>query len=213
MQFYIGLVFSITIIVSNELTLAQSNCFSSLQLPFSNEQTQKSSTGISFELEQKARRQKEKYSSDKLPRAKYFIYQSNIINEIMTVAATISTRFPDNKYFVVGIGGSPSPIIAALQSSYADYAANLPLSIPTLTHLVNKPVRHLPPETEADLHQHFSKFLPRPEVLGNRSIIMLDFTITGDSLIIATDALKKKSYHKQSNSRNHSSCTQRFICY
>jgi hypothetical protein len=116
--------------------------------------------------------------------------QPAVLKELLAVIEYIEMRFPKDEYYIIGMGGSPSPIIAGLQVRNADYARNFPLSIPATTaNWQSDRIRSLngiPPEA---LNHHFSNMLPPPEVLKGRKVVVLDVVMSGGSLVVGAKAI------------------------
>ncbi len=100
-------------------------------------------------------------------------------------------KFPEKSHFYVGLGRSPTPIVGFLQAFSAAgapiQAMNLPWST-TRETLKNNP---LSPDAEADLFKHFERVLPSAERLQGKTLLVMDFSVSGMSLFSAHDYLSK----------------------
>ncbi|MBN8541239.1 MAG: hypothetical protein J0L82_12680 [Deltaproteobacteria bacterium] len=96
-------------------------------------------------------------------------------------------RFPPDKYVYVGIGKSPTPIIAFIKAiGGAEAAQSLPLTGigPHGSFKKNEP------QSIAKLHQHLSEFLPNIENLGGKKLVILDFADSATSLEFAAQEIR-----------------------
>lgn len=137
-------------------------------------------------LAEKARTQKAKYSTAHCEYALSLTGTAEIAQALAKTADEIFSRNPPEKYIILGIGGSPSPIIAHLQFKAANYAFNVPLSLPVI-HGTSR--RIIPPNSRRALDGHFSRFLPDRDSVGDREIVMIDFSATGNTLHEAVNAV------------------------
>lgn len=88
--------------------------------------------------------------------------------------------------FVIGVGRSPTPFIAFLQEYRPNSAVNLPLSqfrYPTGTELSH--------EDERKLYQHLDRFIPSEQELEGKEIVLLDYAVSGESLLSFTRYFQK----------------------
>src|SRR5580704_10283981 len=108
-------------------------------------------------------------------------------NEFETLTAIgndITAECPKKTCVVIGIGRSPTPIIAYLQAHDQTSALNLPLS--------DFKKIGLSEDLERRLFDHFDKFLdPQTYLLGKDKIIVLDFALRGHSIISAAYYIRK----------------------
>lgn len=115
-------------------------------------------------------------------------------SQIRDIAEEVLDQFPPTEYFYVGLGRSPTPIIAYFHATGIQGARNLPLS----------GFRLYPPSENRDhSHQtlfvfwegkilnHFRLFLPTLEELGDKKIILIDYAQFGESLSSARAYLNK----------------------
>jgi hypothetical protein len=90
---------------------------------------------------------------------------------------------PPNKCFVLGVGQSPTAIIAYLQTEHSNYAKSIPLT--GFRYGVGFP--ELTEKQKARLHDHFSYNLPNERKLGHRTIMLMDFAShNGGHSVLAT---------------------------
>lgn len=123
------------------------------------------------------------------------------------LAEEILRLFPPSNYFYIGLGRSPTPIIAYLFQRNRDarqiegldrLVMNLPLSgfRPRLRtffshsnpHKLDEPLSK--PQHE-ELQRHFARLLPSASQLGSRSILVIDYTQSARALIAATEHLQE----------------------
>lgn len=103
-------------------------------------------------------------------------------------------RYDPKNHIFVGIGKSPTPIIALMQAISSEVEAlNLPLSNirgfkPGGLNRYNYPQEYNP-QLVARLYQHFDHFLPQ-QVNGKR-IIVIDFADTGETLIRSVEEIRR----------------------
>ncbi len=125
--------------------------------------------------------------------------------EVKSLAQRIVEEWPPAHFHYVGIGRSPSPIIAAIQVRYGRQSAlNLPLSNfkhyePGSNGTVKKVKKICTAERER-LFSHFDSFLGAIE--PHKKVLVIDYVLTGSSLISATRILHK--YYKSSNGSDDS---------
>jgi hypothetical protein len=107
---------------------------------------------------------------------------------IEKVAAQVTELCPPADCFYIGVGRSPTPIVAMLQAKLGNSSAiNLPLS--SMEGFANgstmrgsdAPVTLAKTEIER-LNLHFDHFVPSESVLKGRRIMLVDFASTGESL-------------------------------
>lgn len=121
-------------------------------------------------------------------------YTPELWKEISDLVTEITHRFPPDQYYYVGVGRSPTPIIALLQELGLD-ALNLPLT-QLNSHAANVDRRFpagfepLKPREQERLFEHFERFLPTPQQLKGRRILLIDYTINGFGLRNARSYLR-----------------------
>lgn len=121
----------------------------------------------------------------------------------------LTKRYPPDEYYYIGVGRSPFPLIAFMQA-YGVEAGNLPLSgfRPALpgeglkreheweseeslqTGRKSKVMLDAPLSSEVmtTLKAHFDKFIPSARELGEKSLLLIDFSTPGARTILATQA-------------------------
>jgi hypothetical protein len=123
------------------------------------------------------------------------------------LAKEILRRFPPREYFYIGLGRSPTPVIAYLSQLNRETALlegldriviNLPLSgfRPMLRSLFSRANPHkleaaLSKTQLSELHRHFDRFLPKISQLGLRKVLLIDYTQTARALIAAAEHLQE----------------------
>ena len=116
--------------------------------------------------------------------------------QVKEVAKQIMMQYPPDKYHYIGLGKSPTPVIAFMQS-YGSVvnnlvsAHNMPLSkFGHRTSGMSRAERNVVGGTELDAEQkerlsdHFDNFiLDHDDIAQGKSILLIDFVQTGKSLI------------------------------
>jgi hypothetical protein len=98
--------------------------------------------------------------------------------QLRDIALTIIRQYPPDRFHYVGIGQSPTPIIAILQNLSLG-ATNVPLS-DIETHMRRILDKRAPDKAmKAMLYEHFGRFLPADEKLGGRQILVMDVSGIG----------------------------------
>lgn len=116
--------------------------------------------------------------------------------QIRELAANIMGTYPPRDYYYVGLGKSPTPLIAFLQASQVP-AINLPLSkfSPALPGVT--PSRDsgrgpaLTGAQQQELTTHFDRFLPSQATLNGRAILLIDLSLSGRSLIATREYMQR----------------------
>jgi hypothetical protein len=108
--------------------------------------------------------------------------------EVSSVNHYLEKICPPQDCAVIGLGRSPTPFMAALQAQHADYAWNMPLSNFRYDVAGLKPLK---PEIEQKLFQHFERFLPPTHELKGRNLLVIDYSMSGDSIASAKKYLDK----------------------
>lgn len=102
--------------------------------------------------------------------------------EIQEIGELIRRRFPSEKYVYVGLGRSPVPFAAYL-TARGETVYNLPLSG------LNGFLGLLKGQFEL-LSAHFERFLPALNAIGTRKILLMDFVLSGNSLMRGADYVR-----------------------
>lgn len=117
------------------------------------------------------------------------------IHAIKRLAGSLRQLAITENALVVGVGGSPSVVIAMLQSMNIP-SVNLPLSVPylpigvTVGKATAAPKRILNRDQIIEAFVTWEKFLPTPTSLNGRKIIVIDYASTGQSLNYAADMIQ-----------------------
>ncbi|WP_392531832.1 hypothetical protein [Nostoc sp. C117] len=107
--------------------------------------------------------------------------------QIKDLCVSILKKYPPNKYCYIGLGKSPTPVLAFLQE-YGVEASNIALSKfnpsldknkePKQIGLGNK----LTKEQYKELKHHFDRFIPQQDAIKGKKILLIDYTLSGRSL-------------------------------
>jgi hypothetical protein len=129
------------------------------------------------------------------------IVQRNPVVDRQTaeLAHSILARYPPDRHHYIGLGRSPTPVMAYIHAMARHNdkisASNLPLSkfSPSEPSFFggNQPNMAAPltkDETER-LHGHFDNFVPDRKSLDGRSVVLMDFVTSGRSLLAAKNHL------------------------
>ncbi len=121
---------------------------------------------------------------------------SEKLSELVQVAGAVKSATLDKPTFVLGLGGSPSPLIALLNEIDPQVKAlELPLSVAPLpsdsrTDVIRVPGRMLTKEQLSEVMETWENFLPDGQELQNGKILLLDFASSGESLLYSAQVLK-----------------------
>lgn len=114
--------------------------------------------------------------------------------QVQTLAQQIMERYPPAQYHYLGLGKSPTPVMAYLQA-YGERqpgisATNMPLSkfghrSDSMSAAERRVVdgAALNAEQRGRLWDHFDRFVPGPGALQGKSILLIDLVQTGKSLV------------------------------
>jgi hypothetical protein len=123
--------------------------------------------------------------------------------DIDTAVSEIYQDFGTRNPLYIGVGRSPTPFIAELQTLFPGAALNVPLTSfryrpggpPSMVRRLsnkNETYRALTPEEEEKLFSHFDRYLKAPlAASGGRPILLLDYAPAGESLISAGEYLTR----------------------
>lgn len=116
--------------------------------------------------------------------------------QIRNLAQEIQSRFPPDQYFVLGIGRSPTPLLAYFSITSPGYAGQLPLSDFGTYRLQLKKNESIPRTSltagqERLLFQHFDNFIPSEVDLRGRKLVTIDYANRGDTTISSYEYLAK----------------------
>ncbi len=102
----------------------------------------------------------------------------------------IVKSFPPDQYIYIGVGGSPTPILALIEAALGPQAVvHLPLRNTKAARVVSERSRVGRENFLANLSQHLKHFLPR-SVLGNKKILLIDYSATGGGLLDALEIVR-----------------------
>ncbi len=121
------------------------------------------------------------------------------------LALQILAQFPQHEYFYIGLGRSPTPVIAYLfrlnreskfLGSLDKLVINLPLSgfRPLLRGAWSNPHKLDAPLSSSqikELHKHFDRFLPDIKLIRPRKVLLIDYTQTARALIASAEHLQE----------------------
>ncbi len=100
-------------------------------------------------------------------------------SEVKTITYAIMARYPPAQYLYVGVGRSPTPLIAFMKAVLGEEAAvNVPLT--TMRAIRGGPYDLARIERKLDIH--FDQFLPEASELRGKKVLVIDFALTGRSL-------------------------------
>lgn len=100
----------------------------------------------------------------------------------------IKEHCPPSECIYVGIGRSPTPVLAILESSASNHVTHLPL---TYGREFKDSGRGLTALERERLFQHFDHFMPHKDILNNKKILLIDFTLSGDGLELSSQHIKE----------------------
>lgn len=124
------------------------------------------------------------FSSKRLPAEEPRAPVSSIFLETQELAERLLARYPTDKYVYVGLGRSPTPLMAMLEVMRPGTTRNLPLSSVKAASIEIFQILADYPEAQGlkqALWQHFDKMLATESFRG-LNILLVDFTTTGESL-------------------------------
>ncbi|RKT83055.1 Papain fold toxin 1, glutamine deamidase [Saccharopolyspora antimicrobica] len=139
--------------------------------------------------------QREEFIADLRERRResWFTGQQEVVTAVNELTTWVTDQYPPDQYSYVGLGRSPAPVMAALQSLGHD-AVSVPLSSfrpgppselnSILDRVFNRPGADTTPLTDAQwgmLRAHFQEFVGTPD----RDIVLIDYTQTALSLVSA----------------------------
>lgn len=111
------------------------------------------------------------------------------LTQLKDLRDSIANEFPPTDFQIIGIGQSPSWLIASLQAQREDYAFNLPLSNFRPLFRINDAVINadikfplpqvMSSEEELRLYDQFDKFIPP----SDKPLLLVDYSTTGATLV------------------------------
>ncbi len=106
--------------------------------------------------------------------------------ELSRILQYLVKEYPPDQYLYVGMGRSPTPLIALAKAALGESRA---LSLP-LSHIGNR--IYFPSKEEEDyMDKHFRHFLPTVKELKGRKILLIDFALNGRSIIEGLRQLRR----------------------
>ncbi len=109
---------------------------------------------------------------------------------VQQVSTYILLQYPRNEYIYIGIGRSPVPVMAYLQTEDETLVRNIPLTGFRYGEVSTSPQLCL--DEEKRLYQHFDQFLPtHSDLNGRKKALIIDFSFTGRSISAAKKYFKK----------------------
>ncbi|MEH2202735.1 MAG: hypothetical protein V7K53_01475 [Nostoc sp.] len=130
-------------------------------------------------------------------------------DQIKELVENIEKQYPPEKYYYIGMGKSPTPIIAFMKAKGIP-ASNIPLSkFSPKPNNIRKEDRdkyknnekQLTQEQKEELKRHFDNFVPQAGKLQGKNILLIDYTQSGRSLIAShahiVEYLNEKAQEKK----------------
>lgn len=195
LQFFIALTFFLAPMLSGPHSSAAVRCDQTLRSIFDTESSSEEMDPQSLRTYLETNYQsKNKIYKSEVAEIKSKYLKAGIANEAFRLAKEIQAQFPSDQYFIIGLGGSPAIVVAAMQVLRPESAINLSLSIPKLPDLTSDRIgfkRQLTSFQSGQVQEHLRFFLPSAEQLNGRKILLMDYTVTGDSLRIAAAEINK----------------------
>jgi len=102
--------------------------------------------------------------------------------DIRDLALEVLARFPPSRFHYLGIGRSPTPLIAFLEQLRGVRASSIPFALGA---------GRAPDVSEVDAH--LERFLPVETIAGGRSLLAIDLTASGRTLVEFEAALARAS--------------------
>jgi len=115
-------------------------------------------------------------------------FGSQEFKSISCLSEQILAKYPSEDFAIIGVGRSPTPITTYLKTNSERATWNLPIS--QFRYTIGG-VPALGKKEEEKLFQHFDIYFPSPAELKGRDIVLIDFCVTGDSLVAAKYYLEK----------------------
>lgn len=104
--------------------------------------------------------------------------------EVKAVIEEITEKFPPGRSVYIGVGQSPSLLMAALDSFTGVVVVNLPLTA------FRYQIDMLNEVQKARLFRHFKYFLPKKDFLANKNLVLIDYAHEGETIISVTNFMK-----------------------
>jgi hypothetical protein len=118
-----------------------------------------------------------------------------LYQEVRHLTQKVLEICPPQECFYVGVGRSPTPVMALMELLFPENLVTLPLTYfrydyPGASHS-ERGRYFLSKIQEQRLRLHLKRFLPSPEDLKNKKLLLIDFAITGESLLSASYFVRK----------------------
>jgi hypothetical protein len=113
----------------------------------------------------------------------------DLLREIVSLAQKVQILCPPEDCYYLGVGRSPTPIVAYFQTINPLLSSTLPLSsfrfqhpYPSTLQAQKDQELRLKEGVLERIYEHFDRFLPQEEQLDQKRILLMDYTVTGMSL-------------------------------
>lgn len=114
-------------------------------------------------------------------------FRTGEYEEVRNLVMEMVKRYPPSQYHYVGLGRSPTPVMALVRALGAS-TSNVPLSA---FRYGEKTKPDLTKEKYSQLSSHFGHYLPKKEELGSKKLLVLDNAQSGASLVAGHKYMKK----------------------
>lgn len=121
----------------------------------------------------------------------YILEEESQYKAIRNFCLNILKKYPPEKFFYVGIGRSPTPLMSCLDGLNIPYK-NVPVSDLRRDNFEAVPKAKM----QEFMHQVFDRYFPGKEEVGGKKVLMLDFVYNGKTLVRTNEYLD--SYMKKS---------------
>ncbi len=143
----------------------------------------------------------------KISKKRYQFFDHNEFQILNEITRHIVKKYPLSDYEYLAIGRSPTPLVALIESQLGQEIRQLPISafrshknknIVTMSagmyfQFQNKLIDGV----WKKLFYHFTRFLPHPQKLKSKKILLIDFVFTGVSILAVKSYIEK--YYEQIN--------------
>lgn len=150
------------------------------------------------------------------------------LKQVGMLARNIMKKYPPDQYHYLGLGKSPTPVMAFLQA-YGERvnplvsATNMPLSkfghrMSGMSSAERRVIsgNELNEEQRNRLWEHFDNFVPGPDELEGKSILLIDLVQSGKSLVATQRHLEqylKERYHGSGVTGMYFGLLSAFSCF
>lgn len=129
----------------------------------------------------------------------------NDFNEVARVSLELIEEYPPSEYFYVGVGRSPTPVMAFLNGVIdPEIFINVPLSglasLAWYREVDSENIHDIYAIRSAHLKAHLKMFLPAADKLAGRRLLLIDFVASGSTLIEA--GRQVRDFYDQSGEPN-----------